>query len=111
MIKKNCLILKMNKCNFIPLKILKINSIKNNSLETIDKTVLSEQTKFGLSEIIGIENYFYQKINQRKSCGKKLNKYVTTFGYIDQILFILSATSSGVLTISFISIIGEPVGI
>ena len=101
----------MNKCNFIPLKILKINSIKNNSLETIDKTVLSEQTKFGLSEIIGIENYFYQKINQRKSCGKKLNKYVTTFGYIDQILFILSATSSGVLIISFISIIGEPVGI
>ena len=34
-------------------------SIKNNSLETIDKTVLSEQTKFQLSEIIGIENYFY----------------------------------------------------
>ena len=30
------------------------NSIKNNSLETIDKTVLSEQTKFRLSEIIGI---------------------------------------------------------
>ena len=77
-------------------------SIKNNSLETIDKTVLSEQTKFGLSEIIGIENYFYQKINQRKSSGKKLNKYVTTFDYIDKILFILSATSSGVLIISYL---------
>ena len=34
-------------------------SIKNNSLETIDKTILSEQTKFRLSEIIGRENYFY----------------------------------------------------
>ena len=52
---------------------MKNNSIKNNSLETIDKTVLSEQAKFRLSEIIGIENYFYQEINQRKSCSKKLN--------------------------------------
>ena len=46
------------------------NSIKNNSLEAIDKTGLSEQTKFRLSEIIAIENYFYQEINQRKSCSK-----------------------------------------
>ena len=45
-------------------------SIKNNSLETIDKTVLFEQSKFRLSEIIGIENYFYQEIHQRKSCSK-----------------------------------------
>ena len=87
------------------------NSIKDNSLETIDKTVLSEQTKFRRSEIIGIENYFYQEINQRKSCSKKLNKYVTTFDYIDKILIVLSATSSGVSIISFTSIIGAPVGI
>ena len=58
----------MNESNSI-----KCNSIKCNSLETIDKTVLSEQTKFRLSEIIGIENYFHQEINQRKSCSKKLN--------------------------------------
>ena len=45
---------------------IEYNSIKNNSLETIDKTVLSEQTKFQLSEIIGIENYFYQEINQKR---------------------------------------------
>ena len=44
----------------------KSNSIKCNSLKTIDKTVLSEQTKFRLNEIIGIENYFYQEVNQRK---------------------------------------------
>ena len=87
------------------------NSIKNNSLETIDKTVLSEQTKFGLSEIIGNENYFYQEIDLRKSCSKKLNNYVTTFDYIDKILIILFATSSGVSIISFTIIIGAPVGI
>ena len=38
------------------------NSIEYNSLETIDKTVLSGQTKFRLSEIIGIENYFIKKL-------------------------------------------------
>ena len=67
-----------------------------DSIEAIDKTILSEQTKSPLSEIIGIENYFHQEINQRKSCSKKLSKYVTTFDYIDKILIVLSATSSGV---------------
>ena len=84
---------------------------ESNSIEAIDKTILSEQTKFQLSEIIGIENYFYQEINQRKLCSKKLNKYVTAFDYIDKILIVLSATSSGVSIISFTSIIGAPVGI
>ena len=87
------------------------NSIKNNSLETIEKTALSEQTKFWLIEIIGIENYFYQEINWRKSCSKKLNKYVTTFDYTYKILIVLSATSSGVSIISFTSITEAPVGI
>ena len=45
-----------------------------NSIEAIAETILSEQTKFRLSEINGIGNYFYQEINQRKSCIKKLNK-------------------------------------
>ena len=44
---------------------------KNNSLETIDKTNLSEQTKFRLDEISKIENYFIEKINQKKSCSQK----------------------------------------
>ena len=43
---------------------------EKNSIEAIDKTNLTEQTKFRLSEIIGIENYFYQEINQRKSSSK-----------------------------------------
>ena len=84
---------------------------ESNSIEAIDKTVLSEQAKFRLSEIIGIENYFYQEINQRKSCSKKLNKYVTAFDYIDKNLIVLSATSSGLSIISFTSIAGAPVGI
>ena len=81
-----------------------------SSLE-IDKTNLTEQTKIRLNKITEIENYFHQEINQRKSCSKKLNKYVTTFDYIDKILIVLSATSSGVSIISFTSIVGAPVGI
>ena len=87
------------------------NSIECTSIEAIDKTGLSEQTKVRLSEIIGIENYFYEEINQRKSCSKKLNKYVTAFDFIDKVLIVLSATSSGVSIISFTSIVGAPVGI
>ena len=65
-------------------------------MHEIDKTKLSHQTKFRLSEITGIENYFYQEINQQKSYSKKLRKYVTIFDYIDQILVILSATTGGI---------------
>ena len=42
-------------------------------MNEINKINLSEHTKFRLSEIIGIENYFHQEINQRKSYSKKLN--------------------------------------
>ena len=84
---------------------------KSNSIGAIDKTDLSEQTKFRLDEISKIENYFIEEINQRKSCSKKLSKYVAVFDYIDQALIVLSATSGGVSIISFTTIVGAPVGI
>ena len=65
-------------------------------MSEINKTNLSQQTKFRLSEIIEIEDYFHQEINQRKLCSKRLRKYVTAFDYIDKILIVLSAASSGV---------------
>ena len=85
--------------------------IKCNSIEAIDKINLSEQIKFWLVEISKIKNYFHKEINQRKSCSKKLSKYVAVFDYIDQALIVLSATSGGVSTISFTTIVGAPVGI
>ena len=84
---------------------------ESNSIKAIDKTNLSEQTKFRLSEIIGIENYFHQEINQRKSYSKKLSKHITAFDYIDKILIVLSATTGEVSIISFTSTVGAPVGI
>ena len=77
-----------------------------NSIETNDKTNLTNQTKFRLDDISKIENYFIEEINQRKSCSKKLSKYVAVFDYIDQALIILSATSGGVSIISFTGVAG-----
>ena len=91
----------MNKCN----------SIECNSLEALDKTDLSEQKKFRLDEISKIKSHFIEEINQRKSCSRKLSKYVAVFDYIVQALIVLSATSAGVSIISFTSITGVPVGI
>ena len=83
---------------------------KSNSIGAIDKTDLSEQAKFRLDEISKIENYFIEEINQRKSCSRKLNKYVATFDYIDKILIVLSKATEGVSIISFTSIIAAPIG-
>ena len=84
---------------------------ESNSIEAIDKTNLTNQTKFRLDEISKIENYFIEEINQRKSCSKKLSKYVAVFDYIDKILIVLSAITGGVSICSFASVVGTPVGI
>ena len=84
---------------------------QSNSIEAIEKTKLTEQRKFRLDEISKIENYFHEEINQRKSCSKKISKYVASFDYIDKILIVLSATTGGVSICLFTSIAGAPVGI
>ena len=48
-------------------------------MHEIDKTKLSDQTKFRLYEIKEIDNYLANEINQQKTYSKKLNKYVTIF--------------------------------
>ena len=68
-------------------------------MNEIDKTNFTDQAKYRLNEITKIENYFIEEMNQRKSCIKKLSKYVTTFDYIDEILVVLTATSGGVCII------------
>ena len=55
-----------------------------------------------------IENYFNQKINQRKSCNKKLSKHVAAFDYIDKLLIVFSSTSGRVCIISSVSV-GAPI--
>ena len=45
-------------------------------MNEIDKTNLSDQTKFRLNEISKSENYFNSETNRRKTCSKTLSKYV-----------------------------------
>ena len=78
-------------------------------MNEIDKTNLTDQTKTRLNKTTEIENYFHREINQRKSCSKTLSKHVTAFDYIDKILIVLSAMSSGVSIILFTSVVGAPV--
>ena len=80
-------------------------------MHEIDKTKLSDQTKFRLYEIKKIENCFINDINQQKTYSKKLSRYVTIFDYIDKILIVLNATTSGVSIISFTNTIGKSVKI
>ena len=78
-------------------------------MNEIDKAKLSEQTAFRLSEIISIENYLHQEINQQKSYSKNLNKYATIFDYTDKILIVLNAVNVSVSIISLTSTVGAPV--
>ena len=93
----------------IILSYVKMN--KCDSIEAIDKTNLSEQTKFRLNEISKAENYFIEEINQRKSCSKKLSRYVTAFDCIDKVLVVLSETTGRVSFFSCTGIVGALVGI
>ena len=83
---------------------------KSSYLE-IDKTDLSDQTKMKLDKITETKNSFYQEINQAKLSSKKVSKYAAAFDYIDKIWIVLGATSGGVSIISFMSVVGAPVGI
>ena len=82
---------------------------KCNSIEAIDRTNLTGQTKIRLNKITENENYFHEEINQRKSCSKKLSKYVAAFDYIDKTLIVLSATTGGVSIFPFMNVVGAPV--
>ena len=80
-------------------------------MDEINETNLSEKTKFRISQIMGIEDYFHQELNEKKSCSKKLSKYVAAFDYIDKVLIALSVTSSGTCIILSASVVGASVGI
>ena len=80
---------------------------ESNSIEIIDKAKLTEQRKFRLDEISKIENYFHEEINQRKSCSKKLSKYVADFDYMDTILIDLSATRVGEFVLFLLQVLLE----
>ena len=71
----------------------------------------TDQAIYKANDITKIENYFNSEINHRKSCIKKLGKYVGIFNYIGKVLIILSATSGEICIISSVNVAGAPVGL
>ena len=84
---------------------------KYSSIEAINASSLSDQTKFKLNEIIKIEDYFNSEIQERNVTSKKIGKYMTAFDCLDKPLIVLSATSGGISIISFATVTGVPAGI
>ena len=74
-----------------------LNMNKHSSIEAIDASNLSDQTKFRWNEIN--RDYFNSKGHERKIMGKRLSKYIAGFDYLDKNLIILSATSGEVFNI------------
>ena len=83
---------------------------ESNSTDKLANT-LSDQTKFRLNEINKIKDYFSSEIQERKIISQKLSKCIAAFDYIDKALTVLSATSGGIIIISFTSVTGIPAGI
>ena len=57
---------------------------ESNSIEIIDITNLTDQTKYRLNEISKVENYFNQETKERKLNSKISSKFVAAFDYIDK---------------------------
>ena len=81
---------------------------KDNFIEEVNTSDLSDQRKFGLNEINKIKDYFNSEIQKRKAMSKNLSEYIAAFDHIDKTLIVSSASEGGVSIISFASVIGAP---
>ena len=57
--------------------------MNNLKLTDVNNYILNQKDK--------IKDYFNNEINERKDIIKKLNKYIVSFDYLDQIFIALSA--------------------
>ena len=86
----------------------------NNIIELTDtaKPSSSERVnKYRLDEINKIKDYFNNEIKERKDIIKKLNKYLVSFDYLDEIFITLSASFGTLSIASYASVVGIPAGI
>ena len=87
------------------IKLLKEYLKMNNIIE------LTNVNKYRLDEINKIRDYFNNEIKERKDIIKKLNKYLVSFDYLDEIFITLSASFGTLSIASYASVVGTPVGI
>ena len=80
----------------------------NNIIESTER---STANKYRLDEINKIRDYFNNEIKERKDIIKKLNKYLVSFDYLDEIFITLSASFGTLSIASYASVVGMPAGI
>ena len=96
------------------IKLLKEYVKMNNIIELTDTAEpgSSERVnKYRLDEINKIRDYFDNEIKERKDIIKKLNRYLVSFDYLDQIFITLSASFDTLSITSYASVVGTPAGI
>ena len=72
---------------------------------------LTDANNYRLNQIDKIKDYFNDEINERKDIIKKLNNYIVSFDYLDQIFIALSASFGTLSIASYAAVVGIPVGI
>ena len=72
---------------------------------------LTDIINYRLNEINKAKDYFDNEINERKNIIKKLNKYLVTLDYLDNIFITLSASFGTLIVASQATVVGIPVGI
>ena len=72
---------------------------------------LTDVNKYRLDEIKKKRDYFNNEIKERKDITKKLNKYLVSFDYLDQLFISLSASFGTLGIASYASLVCIPAGI
>ena len=68
---------------------------------------LYHQQQFRLNKVNEFKDYFLAEINERELMSKRLSKYVTSFGYFDKLLIVLSVTTGSVSILHHLQLLLE----
>ena len=86
------------------------NIYSNLSTIPLNANISNEQ-QFRLNKINEIKDYFLAEIRQRELISKNISKYISSSGYFDKSLNVLSILSGSISIASFATVIGAPAGI
>ena len=65
------------------------------------------QQQFRLNKVNEFKDYFLAEINERELMSKRLSKYVTSFGYFDKLLIVLSVTTGSISILHHLQLLLE----
>ena len=72
---------------------------------------ISNEQQFRLNKFNEIKDYFLADIRERELISKNISKYISSLGYFDKSLSVLSILSCSNSIASFSTVIGAPAGI